>query len=84
MGLYYLGLHRSEDGSKWNLVFIDPAKVRAEHIDAFDIHMAPVWFEVPVTFRKTEGGEADKLTIRFRSTFLLRRNSNLHEATGDP
>jgi hypothetical protein len=36
VGYYYLGLHRSDDGSKWSLAFIDPAKVRAAHIDAFN------------------------------------------------
>ena len=40
--LLLLGLHRSEDGSKWSLAFIDPAKVRAAHIDAFEIQKAPV------------------------------------------
>ena len=41
-GYYYLGLHRSEDGSKWSLAFIDPAKVRAAHLDAFQIEK-PRW-----------------------------------------
>jgi Protein of unknown function (DUF2911) len=63
-GLYYLGLHRSEDGAKWSLVFIDPAKVRAGHIDAFDISMAPILFEVPATFKQAASADADKLTIR--------------------
>ena len=63
-GLYYLGLRRSEDGSKWSLAFIDPAKVRAGHIDAYDIHMAPISFEVPATFKKLDETEAEKLTIR--------------------
>lgn len=62
-GLYYLGLRRSEDGSTWSLVFIDPAKVRAGHIDAFDINMAPVSFEVPATFKQPVGLAAEKLTI---------------------
>ncbi len=63
VGLYYLGLHRSEDGSKWSLAFIDPAKVRAAHLDAFDIRKAPIAFEVPVSFRKVAIPVAEKLTI---------------------
>ncbi|MGE5325847.1 MAG: DUF2911 domain-containing protein [Deltaproteobacteria bacterium] len=63
-GLYYLGLRRSEDGSKWSLAFIDPAKVRAGHIDAFDINMAPISFEVPATFKQVATPAAEKLTIR--------------------
>jgi Protein of unknown function (DUF2911) len=74
VGLYYLGLHRSDDGSTWSLAFIDPAKVRAGHIDAFDISMAPVSFEVPVTFKKLEGPMADKLTIRMIYTKQDSRN----------
>ncbi len=62
-GLYYLGLRRSADGAQWSLVFIDPAKVRATHLDAFDINQAPVWFEVPVTFRKASGSLAERLTL---------------------
>lgn len=64
VGNYYLGLHRSEDGAKWSLAFIDPAKVRAARLDAFESNKAPIWFEVPVTFKKTEGAAAKKLTIR--------------------
>jgi hypothetical protein len=63
-GLYYLGLHRSADGSNWSLAFIDPAKVRAAHLDAFNIRKAPIWFEAPVTFKKADNSMAEKLTIR--------------------
>jgi Protein of unknown function (DUF2911) len=62
-GLYYLGLHRSEDGENWSLAFIDPAKVREAHLDAFDIRKAPIWFETPVTFKKSSAILAEKLTI---------------------
>ena len=62
LGYYYLGLHRSEDGSKWSLAFIDPAKVRAGHIDAFDIHKAPIEFEVPISVTSA-ASKAEKLTI---------------------
>ncbi len=61
-GYYYLGLHRSEDGSKWTLVFIDPGRVRAAHIDAFDIEKAPVEFEVPISITNA-ATKAEKLTI---------------------
>jgi DUF2911 family protein len=64
VGLYYLGLHRSEDGTKWSLAFIDPAKVRAARLDAFDIRKAPISFEVPVTFKQLAAPVAEKLTIR--------------------
>src|SRR5260370_6538039 len=62
VGMWYLGLHRSEDGTKWSLVFIDPAKVRSTHMDASEINRAPVEFEAPV--RMEQPGEmSDKLTI---------------------
>jgi hypothetical protein len=61
-GYYYLGLHRSDDGSKWSLAFIDPARVRAAHIDAFDIHKAPIEFEVPMSVTSA-ASKAEKLTI---------------------
>jgi len=61
-GYYYLGLHRAEDGSKWSLAFIDPAKVRATHLDAFDIRKAVIAFEVPMSVAKA-AGKPEKLTI---------------------
>ena len=45
VGLYYLGLHRSEEGSKWSLAFIDPGKARKQVLDAFQIARAAVEFE---------------------------------------
>ena len=62
VGYYYLGLHRSADGSQWSLAFIDPAKVRAAHLDAFDVAKAQVAFEAPVTVAQAEG-KPEKLTI---------------------
>jgi hypothetical protein len=64
VGLYFLGLHRSDDGEMWSLAFIDPDKVRAAHLDAFEIRKAPIAFEVPVTFKKLAVPVAEKLTIR--------------------
>ncbi|HKQ04605.1 MAG TPA: DUF2911 domain-containing protein [Blastocatellia bacterium] len=61
-GLWYLGLHRSADGATWSLVFIDPAKARAAHIDASEIGRAPVAFKAPMTI-ETAAETKDKLTI---------------------
>jgi hypothetical protein len=61
-GVYYLGLHRSADGSKWSLAFIDPAGARKEHLDAFDIRKATVEFMAAMSTDKAET-TADKLTI---------------------
>ena len=61
-GSWYLGLHRSEDGATWSLVFIDPAKARAAHVDASEIERAPISFKAPMT--ADPGAEMkDKLTI---------------------
>jgi len=62
VGYYYLGLHRSDDGSKWSLAFIDPVKVRAARTDAFNIEKAPILFEVPMSIA-TAAGKPEKLTI---------------------
>lgn len=61
-GYYYVGLHRSPDGSQWNLAFIDPAAVRQAHLDAFQIEKAQVKFEAPMSIAKAEGRPAT-LTI---------------------
>ena len=62
VGSYYLGLHRSEEGSEWSLVFIDPGRVRKGRLDAFQIEKAPVEFEALVSIAKVET-QAEKLTI---------------------
>lgn len=61
-GHYYLGLRRSEDGTKWSLAFISPEKVRAAHLDAFQIQRAPVLFEVPMSIAQAVS-KPEKLTI---------------------
>ncbi|HJQ25203.1 MAG TPA: DUF2911 domain-containing protein [Blastocatellia bacterium] len=61
-GLWYLGLHRSDDGATWSLVFIDPAKARAAHVDASEIERAPVAFKAPMTI-ETAAETKEKLTI---------------------
>ncbi len=63
IGLYYLGLHRSEEGSEWSLAFIDPAKARKMHLDAFQIERAPVEFEAHMSNVSKAESPAEKLTI---------------------
>jgi hypothetical protein len=62
VGFYYLGLHRSEEGSEWSLVFIDPGRVRKERLDASRIEKAPVEFEALMSIAKAET-PTEKLTI---------------------
>jgi DUF2911 family protein len=61
-GLWYLGLHRSDDGATWSIVFIDPAKARAAHMDASEIGRAPIAFKAPMTTEQA-GDMKEKLTI---------------------
>lgn len=62
VGSYYLGLHRSADGSQWSLAFIDPAQVRRARVDAFEIVKARVQFTAPMSAEKTDA-ITEKLTI---------------------
>jgi hypothetical protein len=62
VGFYYLGLHRSEEGSEWSLVFINPSRARKERLDAFQIEKAPVEFEAVMSVAKAET-PIEKLTI---------------------
>jgi Protein of unknown function (DUF2911) len=74
-GSWYLGLHRSEDGATWSLVFIDPAKARAAHVDASEIERAPIAYKAPMTsVQSTES--KDKLTID-----LVFQKGNLKDVT---
>lgn len=61
-GSWYLGIERSTDGTQWNLVFIDPAKARAAHLDASEIGRAPVAIKAPLTLEQVTDSK-DKLTI---------------------
>lgn len=61
-GQWYLGVHRSQDGANWSLVFVDPTKVRKGNIDASEIERAPVEFEVPLKMEKSSDVK-DKLNI---------------------
>jgi hypothetical protein len=63
IGLYYLGLHRSEEGSEWSLAFIDPAKARKVHLDAFQVERAPVEFEAHMSNVSKAESPAEKLTV---------------------
>ena len=62
IGFYYLGLHRSEEGSEWSLVFIDPSRARKGRLDPFQIEKAPVEFEAVMSIAKAEA-PTEKLTI---------------------
>ncbi len=62
-GLYFLGLERSADGSSWSLAFIDPAKVRKAHLDAFQIQRATVEFTAPMSAEAAGSNAVEKLTI---------------------
>ncbi|HSE35806.1 MAG TPA: DUF2911 domain-containing protein [Blastocatellia bacterium] len=74
-GLWYLGLHRSEDGATWSVVFIDPLKARAAHIDASEIERAPVAHKAPMTVTQATESK-DKLTID-----LVIQKGNLKDVT---
>jgi hypothetical protein len=63
IGFYYLGLHRSEEGSEWSLAFIDPAKARKQRLDAFQIEKAPVEFEALMSTVAQAETPTEKLTI---------------------
>ena len=66
-GSWYLGVERSADGAQWNLVFIDPAKARAAHIDASEIERAPIALKAPLTLEQAADMK-DRLTIALTFT----------------
>lgn len=61
-GIWYLGLHRSQDGATWSLVFIDPAKARSMQLDPSEINSAPIAYKAPMTLEQA-GASAEKLTF---------------------
>jgi len=63
VGLWYLGLHRSNDGAIWSLVFIDPVKARSGRMDGHWMDAVPVEFKVPLTVETTTAPITEKLTI---------------------
>jgi len=81
-GYYYLGLHRSDDGRTWSLAFLDPAKVRAVGLDAFEIQKAPVAFEVPMSVAHART-KPEKLTIELTYPQDNIRMVTLHVAWGN-
>ena len=74
-GMWYLGLHRSDDGATWSLVFIDPVKAREAHIDASEIERAPVAHKAPMTVVQSADSK-EKLTID-----LIFQKGNLKDVT---
>jgi len=82
-GLYYLGLHRSEDGSEWSLAFIDPGKARKERLDAFQIEKAPVEFEALMANVAKAENPAEKLTITLSYPKENIKHVTLHVAWGN-
>lgn len=74
-GLYYLGLHRSDDGATWSLAFVDPVKARKGMLDAFMMDKATIEFKVPVSVEKA-ATSADKLTV-----LLSAKKENIKEVT---
>ena len=66
VGFYYLAVRRSEDGKRWELLFIDHEKSRRKALDAYDVgtrpEEIPVQFSVPLQFRKSDE-IVEKLTI---------------------
>jgi hypothetical protein len=74
-GSWYLGLHRSEDGAMWSLVFIDPVKARTAHIDASEIERAPIAYKTSMTVEQPSESK-EKLTID-----LIFQKGNLKDVT---
>lgn len=81
VGMYYLGLHRSEDGGTWSLAFIDPVKARTARLDAFAITQAPVEFRIPMTLEKATETK-DKLTIALTSQKENMKSASLRISWG--
>ena len=82
VGHYYVGLHRSADGAKWNLAFIDPAKIRSARVDGFEIEKAQVMFEAPMSIANPEG-RVEMLTITLTYPKNDIKNVTLHVAWGN-
>jgi hypothetical protein len=81
-GSFYLGLHRSMDGSDWNLAFFDPAKIRAARVDAFEIHKAKPDFLVPVRLERTPQ-VTEKLTLTLSTDPKNMRSATLRIVWGN-
>jgi hypothetical protein len=57
VGYYYLVITRSEDGSRWRLGFVDPAKARERTLDPYEVQTrpaeVPIRHEAPLSFSKS-------------------------------
>jgi hypothetical protein len=80
-GQWYLGLHRSEDGSQWSLVFIDPSKVRSTQMDPSEINRAPIEYRAAMTSEQP-GAPAEKLTLSLEDPKADPRQSTLKISWG--
>jgi hypothetical protein len=81
VGLWYLGLHRAEDGASWSLALIDPAKARSARLDAFEISKAQIEIRAPMSLESTTA-PVEKLTISLTPEKTNYRNSMLKIAWG--
>ena len=80
VGLWYLGLHRSDDGSTWSLAFIDPVKARRNRNDGFVMEEVPVEFRVPMKPEQT--AQALK-TLSAPSQQVIEKLSQLNHLPAD-
>ena len=81
IGLWYLGLHRSDDGSSWSLAFIDPVKARRSRLDPFAMDTVPVDFKVPMTTEQA-AGMTEKLTLTLAAQKENMKNVTLRISWG--
>jgi hypothetical protein len=82
VGLWYLGLHRSDDGATWSLAFMDPVKVRKGRMDGHWMDAVPVEFKVPLTVEPATASITERLTITLLAQPDSMRNLNLRIAWG--
>jgi len=81
IGLWYLGLHRSDDGSSWSLAFIDPVKARRSRLDPFAMDTVPVDFKVSMTTEQA-AGMSEKLTVTLAAQKENMKNVTLRISWG--
>ena len=81
VGLWYLDLDRSPDGSRWSLAFIDPVKARRSRHDGFAMDTVPVDFKVPMTAEKP-AGVTEKLTLALSASKEDMKNVTLRVSWG--
>jgi hypothetical protein len=81
IGLWYLGLDRSADGSTWSLAFIDPVKARRSRLDPFAMETVPVDFKVPMRAEQPSGS-TEKLTVTLSAAKEDMKNVTLRISWG--